>query len=77
MSAILLCDNERFYLEPEGRGGDNLTVSYSDGGEIHVGIEEPWAGDTETGFGAVCGLTLSRGEAKALAEWILARCGGG
>ena len=71
---MALHDDKRFYLEMEGGMGDNLTVTaYGKRGEIHIRIEEPWAGDTESGFGAICGVTLTSIEAEALAEWIQKR----
>lgn len=68
----MLADDKRFYFEAPDSVGDNITASaYGERGDIHLRIEEPWAGSTETGFGAICGLTLPRETAIELAQWIL------
>jgi hypothetical protein len=68
--ADLIVDRDRFYAEREGNGDNITATAYGEHGEIHLRIEEPWSGDTETGFGAICGMTLTRAEATALGEWI-------
>jgi hypothetical protein len=74
MAETCLHDDDRFYAE-NGTVGDNLTAtSYSKRGDIHIGIEEPWAGDTETGFGRNCGFDLTREQAIEFANWLLKKC---
>lgn len=38
---------------------------------ICLTIEEPWAGDSETGFGRSCNVRLSREDALNLAAWLI------
>lgn len=52
-------------------GSDSLEA-YCRGGKLTVQIDEPWAGDTETGFGQTCSVGLNLDEAEKLARWILA-----
>lgn len=48
---------------------NTLDVSrYKD--EMNIAIDEPWAGDTESGFGRNSSLTLSKAQALELAQWI-------
>jgi len=65
-------DDKRLYIEDGGLGNNLTATAYSKRGDIHIRCEEPWSGDSETGFGAVSGFTLPREEAIALANWILA-----
>lgn len=52
--------------------GDTLDVShYKD--EVHFEIDEPYAGDTESGIGRNSNATISRDNAIELARWILSR----
>jgi len=41
-------------------------------GTISIRIENPWAGSTETGFGATCYVGLSTEKARELAAWLSA-----
>ena len=42
----------------------------SDGG-VFIEIDEPWAGDTETGFGRTGRITLPHDAARALGLWLM------
>lgn len=52
--------------------GDSLDISHYKG-EVYFAIDEPWAGDTETGFGRQTSFCLKAEEARYLANWILQR----
>ena len=52
-------------------GGDSVEA-YCYGGKITIEIDEPWAGDTETGIGRTCSIGLSLDKAEELANWPLA-----
>lgn len=56
--------------------GDNLEA-YVRNGRLYMEIENPWAGDTETGFGADCDISMSESEAREFAAWILSAFDGG
>lgn len=50
--------------------GDSIScASYGDG--ITITCEQPWAGDTETGFGRECSVRLDYKTAHKLGEWLL------
>ena len=46
-----------------------------DGNSICIEIENPFQGDTETGFGQSTSTTMDMETAKAIAEWMLKRAG--
>lgn len=52
-----------------GSCGDNLTAYYRDG-HFYLSIEEPWAGCTETGFGARTSATLDKQNAETLRDLL-------
>lgn len=43
------------------------------GGGFNLAIDQPFAGDSETGIGQALSIRLSKPDAKRLAEWILSR----
>jgi hypothetical protein len=49
---------------------DTIEVVATKGGGIFMKIDEPWAGDTETGFGKECEITLDRETAHALRDFL-------
>lgn len=52
---------------------DSLEVTaYGDG--FTISVDNPWAGDTESGFGASCSVRLNTENARELAEWLLVQC---
>lgn len=53
--------------------GDSFTVAH--GGGFEFTLDEPWAGDSETGFGRKCTMSLPEDQAVSLARWILKRAG--
>lgn len=50
--------------------GDNLKATIAHDGEIYIEVEEPWAGDTESGFGRSGSIKLSKAQAELLACWL-------
>jgi len=55
-------------------GGNTLSIDERDG-HFNLDIENPWAGDTETGLGAETHISLDRDGAERLANWLYARLG--
>ena len=63
--------NRRIYECEVGVSGDTIQVVVHEDGQVHIELDSPWTGDTETGFGASIGVTLPASEAKKLALIIL------
>ncbi len=59
-----------FKVDEADRGYDSLEA-YCHNGRLTVQIEEPFAGDTETGFGRTCSIGLSLDNAEAFAHWLI------
>ena len=58
-------------VEVDSCVGDNLSASIDYEGKIAISVEEPWAGDTETGFGRSGSIRLTREQALTLALWLV------
>lgn len=65
---------QHFQINEADLGQDELSAVIDDGG-MTVSIEEPWAGDTETGFGRNCSIYLEPKTAREFALWILKHIG--
>jgi hypothetical protein len=52
--------------------GDTLEA-WARNGTLYLSIENPWAGDTESGFGATTAVSLSKDDAVKFANWILSK----
>ena len=50
--------------------GDNLEATACNGG-VTITVEEPWAGDSETGFGADCSVRMSYEDARRFGQWLI------
>lgn len=62
-------NESEFSMEVSDFTGDNISLtSYK--GEVRLCIEEPWAGDTESGFGRECSAYLTRAQLVALRDAI-------
>lgn len=73
MTANLIYDAYRFLLEVDDVG-DEISITKHDDGGLSIEINEPWAGDTETGFGATTSITLSPDEARRMIAWLKGDC---
>lgn len=49
---------------------EEMQMTWLDDGKLFMEIDDPSQGDTETGFGARCEVTLDAVTAKALCEWM-------
>ena len=58
-------------LEQPHASGDNLTASIDYEGMVSITVSEPWAGDTETGFGRDGTVRLNAEQALTLAAWLM------
>jgi hypothetical protein len=54
---------------------EEMEVCFRDG-KFYFEVGNPWAGDTETGFGYTCHASLDSEKAKELAEWLLSKLSG-
>lgn len=62
---------DHFIYEIPDSAGDNILCRWDQDGEFMIQIEEPWAGDTETGFGQSTTIYLPKIAALKLAEFIV------
>lgn len=53
-----------------GGVGDTLEFVIS-GKSAHIEVDNPWSGDTETGFGRSASFTLTKEQARELAAQLL------
>lgn len=61
-----------FKINDADSGSDELEI-LARGDGLTVTVEEPWAGDTETGFGRACTVRISIDQARELGEWLIAQ----
>jgi hypothetical protein len=64
-------DGRYFWRVDTGSDGDIQIVFDNDSGEAYVSMENPWAGSTETGFGATTSITLTREQCRELTDFLL------
>lgn len=62
-------DEHRLLIEMGG-AGDTVQFTKSKEGGLHIEIDEPWAGSTETGFGATTSIYLTPDVLKRLWGWM-------
>lgn len=67
MKAIIR--NGVFCVDGEYSTEDLLTIKPS-GTKLTVKIDEPWAGDSETGFGRECSIDIDKETAAQLIEFL-------
>ena len=63
---------ELFKLTEESSVGDSLSLEYHEGQGLYLTVENPWSGDTETGFGNDASIKLTKEQALQLAGALLA-----
>ena len=73
---MLTDETRELYIEEPGTVGDNLraTVNNYDPSEskMYIEVENPWSGDTESGFGRSGSIRLSKDQARMLADFLSA-----
>jgi hypothetical protein len=67
--ARIAADDHRFVTDDTDTS-DTLTAVRNPDGSVHIEIDEPWAGDTESGFGRTCYIELSPQQAAAFEIWL-------
>lgn len=66
----LVYDETRMvYTLPNGVG-DEMQVTKTENGGLYIEIDEPWAGSTETGFGATTRVRIPPQLVRFLREWM-------
>ena len=69
MSEVLQ-DERRMVITVDAGVGDEVQFTkYADGG-LEIEIDEPWAGSTETGFGATTSIRLSKEDVARILAWL-------
>ena len=63
-------DASRMVITPPTGVGDEIQVTKLPGGGLDIEIAEPWAGSTETGFGATTSVSLTPDLARQLIAWL-------
>lgn len=68
---VTINDLARKVFEADGNDavGNSLNVATDDYG-LNITIENPWSGDSATGFGRTAYIDISKDDALALAEFI-------
>lgn len=61
---------DRIEIEEDGTTGDNLQASRVHSGHVVMTIENPWSGDTETGFGRSGSITLTPEQVARLVAFL-------
>ncbi|WP_157783484.1 hypothetical protein [Rhizorhabdus wittichii] len=56
-------------IEEHAGCGDHIECTYRDG-HFNITVDEPWAGDIETGFGQSTSIGLDRAQAELLRDWL-------
>jgi hypothetical protein len=64
-------ENE-FVLTQSESPGDAIKLALWTQNRIRIEVENPWQGDTESGFGADTSIVLSVQEAEVIAKYLLA-----
>jgi hypothetical protein len=62
-------DSTRIVMTEPGVG-DEVQFTKTVAGGLRIEIEEPWAGSTETGFGAQTSVSLGPEELYRLKRWL-------
>lgn len=68
-------DGEHLHIEETGpfSCGNELQANWMELYEktwLRIEIENPWAGDSESGFGQTCSILLTKEQVKKLTEWL-------
>jgi site-specific DNA-adenine methylase len=59
-----------FTVQDKYGSSDEVTIIAHDDGSLHFAIDQPWAGDTETGFGQYSEFDMGSDESKKLIDFL-------
>ena len=62
---------ELLKINEVGGVDDTLVFELHNGDTAHIEIDNPWSGDTESGFGRSTSFTLTKEQARELAGTLL------
>jgi hypothetical protein len=68
--ADILEDATRLIIEVDAGVGDEVQFTKMGDGLLNIEIDEPWAGSTETGFGATASVSLNKEQVARLITWL-------
>lgn len=57
-------------IEVDAGIGDEVQFTKNSDGGLDIEIDEPWAGSTETGFGATTSITLTAADLQKFIAWL-------
>lgn len=65
-------DKKRKTLQVSGNDsvGNNATFTLQKNGELHISLDNPWAGDTESGIGRDCYMDIPKDGVDALRKLL-------
>jgi hypothetical protein len=63
--------NEQTTFAYEDDPTEGKIEAHARGGKVYITMDNPWAGDSETGFGATTSIGLPIADAVRFARWIL------
>ena len=66
-STATIAEDDRPFLN----GSENTLEAYVRDGRVHLSIDNPWAGDSETGFGQTTHMSMSLPIAVQFLDWLL------
>lgn len=66
-----MADQDPVFTYEETRHGDSLEATAAGDG-VTVSVDQPWMGDTESGFGATCSVRLPPSVARDFGNWLIA-----
>lgn len=66
----LVFDEARMVYTVQNGVGDEIEICKAENGGLWIEIDEPWAGSTETGFGATTRVNLPPQIVEFLRDWL-------
>lgn len=72
---VQVIDGSRFTADGVTSTDETLEVTTTDEG-LRVVVDEPWAGDSDTGFGRRCQISVDMETARALRDFLNRRITG-
>lgn len=71
MSAANIEQSDRHFDWAAGGGTESVEIARGENGDVTITVENPGAGDTESGFGQTCHVTIPADVALALGAWLV------
>jgi hypothetical protein len=71
MADRIIEDEDHLVITVDLGVGDEVMFVKCKNGELAIEIDEPWAGSTETGFGATTSINLTPFQVEVLKRWLV------